>query len=484
MAFTLRDYQQKGVDAIRNSYLNGKRAPLFVLPTGGGKTVVFCHIADTTSRRKKRVLILVHRIELLRQTSGKLYENGIDHGLINAKFTPSVMAPIQVASVQTLAPRIRKGKARVDYDLVIIDEAHHAAATTWKTILNALPSTCKIMGVTATPIRSDGSGLDDIFDDLIVGPSVKFLTDRGNLVPSKVYAPAEKLDLSAVKIKNGDYDPNDLESIIDNTMITGNAVDYYRRLCAHKPAIVFCVSVAHAEHVAEQFRAAGFRSQSVDGSMEDAQRRGILNGLANGNVEVVTSCDIISEGTDIPAVMCAILLRPTQSLGLFLQQVGRALRPAPGKTHAIILDHVGNCLTHGLPDDDREWTLEGQEKKARKKKDEEPPVLVKQCPTCFAMHKPASTCPHCGHIYETQGREVEQNDGELRELSEEDKERIKLMRNREVAKAKTYEDLVKIGEARGYKPGWAKHKWEARQKSAGTYRQGPPPPTEMPEYMR
>lgn len=489
MAHTLRDYQQKGVADIRASYLNGKNAVLYVLATGGGKTVVFCHIADTTRARGKRVLILVHRIELLRQSSGKLYENGVEHGLINAKFTPNITASVQIASVQTLASRVRKKTARLDYDLIIVDEAHHAAASTWGVIIRAIKEAnpkVKILGVTATPVRSDGTGLNDIFDDLVLGPSIRFLIDRGNLVQPVVYAPAEKLDLSAVKMKDGDYDPNDLEQIVDNSVITGNAVDYYRRLCNHKPAIVFCCSIKHAEHVAEEFRKAGIRAQSIDGGMEDAQRRGLINGLANGNVEVLTSCDIISEGTDIPAVTCAILLRPTQSLGLYLQQVGRALRPAPGKDKAIILDHVGNVLTHGLPDEERQWSLEGEEKLKRRKKDEEPTVKVKQCPTCFVMHAPASKCPSCGHIYETEARDVSQVDGELRELSEDDKLRIKRMRKKEESNAKSYEELVKIGESRGYKPGWAKHKWEARQQAAKGYKGGggPPPPTVMPEYMR
>lgn len=484
MAYSLRDYQQKGVEAIRTSYLNGKRAPLYVLATGGGKTVVFCYISDTTAKRAKRVLILVHRIELLRQTSGKLYENGVEHGIINSKFTPNFNAVIQIASVQTLASRIKKGKARTDYDLVIIDEAHHAAASTWLTILKALPPKCKMLGVTATPVRSDGTGLNDIFDDLILGPSIRFLIERGFLVQPVVYAPSERLDLSAVKMKDGDYDPDDLERIVDNSVITGNAVDYYRRLCNHKPAIVFCCSIKHAEHVAEEFRKAGIKAQSIDGSMEDAQRRGLINGLANGLIEVLTSCDIISEGTDIPAVTCAILLRPTQSLGLYLQQVGRALRPAPGKDKAIILDHVGNVLTHGLPDEERPWSLEGEEKGPRRKKNEEPTVMVRQCPTCFVMHKPASKCPSCGHIYETEARDVSQVDGELRELTEDDKLRIKRLRQKEERNAKSYEELAKIGEQRGYKPGWAKHKWESRKAAAQTHKHGPPPPTAIPDYIR
>jgi DNA repair protein RadD len=479
---TLRDYQSKAVNDIRTAYVNGKRAPLFVLATGGGKTVVFSYIANTTAARGKRVLILVHRIELLRQTSAKLYELGTEHGIINPKFTPNHTAKVQIASVQTLAGRIKKGKARTDYDLVIVDEAHHAVASQWKTILSAMPEKCKMLGVTATPVRGDGTGLGDIFDSMILGPSIKHLTERGSLVPSVVYAPMEKIDLSAVKIKNGDYDPNDLESIIDNSMITGNAVDYYRRICANKPAIVFCCSIKHAEHVAEEFRAAGFRAQSIDGTMEDAQRRSLIAGLANGHVEVLTSCDIISEGTDIPAVTAAILLRPTQSTGLFLQQVGRALRPAPGKARAIILDHVGNILTHGLPDEEREWSLEGEEKKKRKK-DDGAMIRVKQCPACFAMHAPAPKCPLCGHQYVTEERTVDQRDGELREIKDDDKLMIKRLRAKEIAKAKTYEDLVAIGAKLGYKPGWAKHKFDAKQKTRERFG-GPPPPTEMPAYMK
>lgn len=499
MAYVLRDYQLKGVADIRQCYVNGIRAVLYVLPTGGGKTVVFCFVASSTGSKpldaknpslgNKRVLILVHRIELLRQTAAKLYENGVEHGIINPKFTPNPMANIQVASVQTLASRIKKGTARVDYDLVIVDEAHHAVAKTWITIMAALPKKCRVLGVTATPIRSDGSGLADVFDAMILGPTMKYLIGIGSLVPAKVYAPTEKLDLSGVKIKNGDYDPDDLESIIDNSIITGDAIATYRQRCAHQPAIYFCVSVAHAEHVAEEFRKAGFKAQSIDGSMEDAQRKALINGLGTGRVEILVSCDIISEGTDIPNVMCAGMLRPTKSMGLYLQQAGRALRPAPGKPFAVILDHVGNCLLHGMPDEDREWSLEGDAKQKSKKKKDEPEIRVKQCPTCFAMHSPAPKCPECGHQYVTEAREVEQKSGELRELTDEDKEAISKLRNKEIAKAESYEALVAIGQKYNYKPGWAKHKWEARQAARAKYGHsprpgGPPPITEVPDYVR
>lgn len=476
---TLRDYQQRGVDDIRQTFLKGKRAPLYVLPTGGGKTVVFSYIAENTSKRNKRVLILVHRVELMRQTSAKLYESSVDHGLINPKFTPNITASVQVASVQTLVRRL--DKARFDYDLVIVDEAHHAVASTWNKILRKVVEVnpnARMLGVTATPIRTDGTGLADMFDTLIVGPTIKELTDRKFLVPSIVYAPSKKLDLSNVKMADGDYDRHELAEIVDNTVITGDAIQYYTRICAHAPAVVFCVSVAHAEHVAEQFRAAGYKARSVDGKMEDVERRNLIAGLTTGAIEVLCSCDLISEGTDVPGIRAAILLRPTQSTGLFLQQVGRALRIMEGKTSAIILDHVGNVLLHGMPDDDREWSLEGEKRRGKKKKDDpEFNVKVKQCPNCFAMHRPAPKCPFCDHVYEKDDSDTpDQVDGDLRQVTANDEIMLKRLRVKEERACKTYEELAALGAKRNYKPGWAKHKWEARQKVAGSFHKNAPPP--------
>lgn len=477
---TLRDYQQKGVDAIRKIFVAGKRSPLYVLPTGGGKTVVFSYIAINTAARAKRVLVLVHRIELLRQTSAKLVESNVEHGLINANFTPNPLASVQIASVQTLVRRL--DKTRLDYDLVIVDEAHHAVANTWKKILNKMPG-ARVLGVTATPIRGDGSGLSDMFDSMIVGPTIRELTERGHLVPSVVYAPTSKLDLSKVKIVQGDYDQRQIEAIVDNTQITGDAVEYYTKICPGVPCVVFCVSVKHAEHVAEKFMSAGYRAQTVDGTMEDGQRRRLISGLSNGNVQVLTSCDLISEGTDVPSIQCAILLRPTQSTGLFLQQIGRGLRPAPGKTKCIILDHVGNVMTHGMPDEDRDWTLEGEEKRSKKKrKDQELNIRVKQCPACFAMHKPLPACPICGHAYEVEDITPPEIDGTLREMKEEDKLNLRRIRNKEIGQAKTYDELAAIGNQRGYKPGWARHVWQEKERRRIAREQGAAPPIMEPNY--
>lgn len=489
----LRDYQALAVDGVRESYRAGNCAPLVVIPTGGGKTVIFCHIAGQTASKSKRVLILVHRIELLRQTANALRRAKVAHGLINAKYTPDRTAPVQVASVQTLAKRLAQYPPDW-FDLIIIDEAHHATAAQWQSVIDWF-SRARVLGVTATPERADGKGLGadfgGLFDDLIIGPTVAQLIDLGFLVKPVIYSPPTRADLSDVDVVRGDYDRAQLNEVMDKAAITGDAVDHYRQICPGTPAVVFCVSVAHAQHVAADFRAAGFAFAAVDGGMPDDERQAILNGLGGkstpeerailarlgfARIDGVTSCDLISEGTDIPAIGCAVLLRPTTSLGLFIQQVGRALRPSAGKDYAVILDHVGNVGSwqggefvpkHGLPEQDRAWSLEGRKKKRGKKRDELPEVKIAQCPQCFAVHEPAPTCPQCGHVYVAKSKPlISKNDGELRIITSEDALRMAQIRNKrlEMGKAKSLEDLQALERARGYKPGWSKHVWAAKNK--------------------
>lgn len=459
---SLRPYQSDSVDGVRESFKSNHRSPLLVLPTGGGKTVVFSHIAASTSMRGKKVIILVHRVELLRQTSSALHKSDVKHGLINPKFTPDLTAPVQVCSVQTLVKRMHK--LPLNPDLIIVDEAHHATAGTWKKIIDFYPK-ARILGVTATPVRSDGVGLGadagGLFDDLIIGPQIQELIDQGYLVAPVIYAPGDKLDLTGVRTKMGDYDKAELNKRVDKPQITGSAVAHYTKLCPGTPAVVFCVSVAHAEHVSNEFRAAGYRSYAVDGTTDDDVRKKVLGGLGNGTVDVVCSCDLISEGTDIPAIGCAILLRPTKSTGLYIQQVGRALRPCAGKDRAIILDHVGNVITHGMPQEDRAWTLDGKTKNSRG--GDSAGIKVKQCPKCYAVHLPAPNCSQCGHFYEVEMGAPDEVEGELREVTAAEAQKMKMAKTREVSKAKTLEDLQMIAAARGYKPSWASYILKARE---------------------
>lgn len=459
----LYDYQEDAVARVRESFAAGNRAPLLVIPTGGGKTVIFSHIAATMSARSKHATILVHRVELLRQTSKALDKSDVMHGLINPKYTANLLAPVQVASVQTLVKRMHK--LPVSPDLVIVDEAHHATAGTWRKILDFYPK-ARVLGVTATPVRTDGVGLGvesgGIFDDIIIGPQIGELIAKGRLVKPIVYAPLERINLAGVKKVAGDYDKHELAKRLDTPHITGNAVAHYAKLCQGTPAIVFCVDVEHAKHVANEFRGAGFRSFAVDGTMDDDDRRNILNGLGNNTVDVVTSCDLISEGTDIPAVGCCILLRPTESESLFLQQVGRGLRVIEGKEGCFILDHAGNVLRHGMPDEDREWSLEGKKKRGSRDSSDAG-LRVKQCPKCYAVHEVAPNCPQCGHFYVVESAEIKQIEGELGQVTEQLAQKIKRDKAREVSMAKTFEELQAIGVRRGYKPSWARHQWANRK---------------------
>lgn len=465
----LRDYQRAAVDDLRASYASGNRRPLFVLPTGGGKTFVFSWIAGSACQRGGRVLILVHRQELLAQASASLGALGIGHGRIAPRHPWVASSPVQVASVQTLVRRL----ARLDAcgwapSLIIVDEAHHATAGSWRRVLDHWPQ-AHALGVTATPVRMDGAGLGDVFDDLIEGPQIADLIDGGHLVTPRVYAPPQVVDLAGVRTRAGDYARGEAAERMDRPRVTGDAVAHYRRICDGLPAIAFCVSVAHAEHVSQQFARAGIPAASLDGSMDDATRRDRIDALASGRLRVLTSCDIISEGTDIPVVSAAILLRPTRSTGLYLQQVGRVLRTAPNKSCAYVIDHVGNVARHGLPDDPREWSLDGTRTRGTRSADDGPPPPG-TCPACFGQYRviprPPTACPICGADLPKpvdRAERLEHDDGELREITEADRQAMRRARKREEAEAQTLDDLIALAKSRGYKPGWAHHRWRARQ---------------------
>ena len=320
-----------------------------------------------------------------------------------------------------------------------------------------------MLGVTATPVRTDGRGLDEIFETLVLGPSIRELTAQGFLTPAVVYAPARRLDLSGIRTRAGDYDRHQLADAMDTPTITGDAVDHYRRLCPGVPAVVFCVSIQHAEDVAADFAAAGFRSAAISGKMPVQHIRDTVAGLTDGRVQVLTSCDLISEGFDCPVVEAAILLRPTQSEALYIQQVGRALRPSPGKSRAVILDHSGNCFRHGMPDEEREWSLAGRQ---RRRGAPVAAVPVRQCPKCFACHKPAPMCPQCGHVYAPEAREVEQRAGELEQISSAKVAKARALKSR-IRAARTLDDFHAIARDFGYRKAWASIRFQITQKYRG-----------------
>lgn len=463
----LRGYQQQALTDVRGAYGAGARAVLLVMPTGAGKTVLFVFVAARASERGRRTLILVHRSELLTQTSRTLERFGVRHGLI-ARGQPWTDALVQVASVQTLVRRLgRLGRPgqRWAPDLIIIDEAHHATAgSSWGRCLAAWPG-ARLLGVTATPERLDGQGLGvgvgGFFDHLVLGPQTAELVRGGWLSRPVVFAPASA-DMAGVAMRGGDFDLRGAAAAASKPAITGDVLAHWRRHAHETPSIAFCSTVQHAEDTAALFRGAGYRAASIDGTLGEHERRVRVADLANGQLHVLTSCEIISEGTDIPVVGAAILLRPTASLGLYLQQVGRALRPYRGKRAAVILDHVGNVYRHGLPDEDRDWSL-GQVKRAKRARDEgdqaRAPRRVR-CPRCSAEHMPAPACPNCGLAYPEQ-RAIAFRPGELRQINPAE---IRANIRRYRGRARSLADLEEVARAAGYQPGWARWVWESRQR--------------------
>ena len=451
----LRPYQDRLANDIRCAFVSGAKRPLVVSPTGSGKTVLFSYITSRVLERGSRVVIVAHRREILDQISGTLSNVSVPHGFIQTG-KPMSKQPAMVASIQTLRRRLDQVTAP---DLVIIDEAHHSVSKSYVNMFAAWPDALFI-GVTATPERRDGKGLGVMFDRMVMGPSVQWLIDNGFLAKPVYYAPKHTPDLSSVSKVAGDFDRAETEEIIDTPRITGDAVTHYRKFCPNQRAVAFCISVAHAQHVADQFCAAGVPAASIDGTLEPEVRKQRVDDLTAGKILVLTSCELISEGFDLPAVNAAILLRPTHSLSMHLQQLGRALRPFPGKTHATILDHVGNCLRHGLAEQQREWDLKGRINRTKKST----PVETKQCSKCFAIFA-GTACPQCGAEREVTVREVEQVDGELQRLSIEDIQK-KRDERREEGKCKTLDDFRSLAAKRGYKPGWAFFRWKARQRTS------------------
>jgi superfamily II DNA or RNA helicase len=465
MAVSLRSFQAAAVAEIRGAYMAGHRRVLFVLPTGGGKTYTFVYIAEQAAVRGNRVCILVHRQELVDQSSRSLHAIGCNHGIIASGYRQDLRHTVQVASVQTLARRLAQLPPDF-FQLLIVDEAHHATAGLWSKVLAAMPR-AHVLGVTATPERLDGRGLGEQFDTLIEGPDAGWLTEQGFLVPARIFAPPG-IDLSGIKRFDTKKGRHDSEDVLRQGQAMGDAVSHYSRTIEphhNGTAIAFCVSVAHAEAVAEAFRAQGIAAAMLDGSMDRGHRRRLINDLGAGTLKVLTSCDIVSEGTDIPSVTGAILLRPTDSLGLHLQQVGRVLRPCPGKEWAVINDHVGNSHRHGLPTDARDWSLEGRTKRGKRAPSDALPVRV--CPKCFsALPSTLQVCSECGHQFEAPRRELVTVDGTLQELPA---SVIARRKRTEVAKARTREELEAIRLERGYKPGWTDHMLKARS-SYGAFR--------------
>lgn len=466
MTFGLRPYQEKAVADIREAFANKKKRVLLVSPTGSGKTRIFAFITHGAMKKNNSTLILVHRQELLDQTSKSFTELGIRHGLIAPKHSMTDDL-IQIASIQTLVRRLDKIRPP---NFIIGDESHHMVSAINLKVLNAFPET-KVLGVTATPSRLDNRGLGEVFDHMVLGPSPAELIRDKWLSPYVVYGPPSNLDLSGVHKRGGDLDKHEVADAIDRSSIMGDAVSHYLRLLSGQQAIAFCPSIKHSMDIAAQFRASGIPAEHIDGGTDKNVRKNIIQAFSSGQIKVLASVDLIGEGFDVPAVAGVILLRPTTSTALHLQMIGRALRTAEGKEKAIIVDHVGNVMNLGLPDEERVWTLEGIKKKPKNTTDE---VSIKQCPACYAVSLPSPSCPACGHVYQIKERKIDRKDGDLVELNidkvaaERSRREAIKARAMEEGMAKTLDELVALAKSRNYANpyGWARLRIMQRKKKS------------------
>lgn len=473
---TPRPYQARDAKGILARLQRGQH-PLYVLPTGGGKTWTFCHVSGYVLQHAGwHIGVFVHRRELLRQASKALASAGIPHGVVMPGHTIT-SHHVHVASIDTVLTRLAAGcvdTARwlASLDMAVLDEAHHAVAGKWVRLAQAMAKAL-LFGVTATPYRTDGQGLGDVFNAVVQGPTVSNLIDDGWLTPFAVYSPPNPFSLSGIRKVGGDYAKGDLQRHMDTDELILPAVSWYARLMPGTPAIAFCTGVDHAAHVAERYTAAGWWARSVDGSTADDERDASIAGLGSGAVQVLTSCELISEGTDVPAVGGAIMLRPSESTALYLQQVGRAARPIwpegfdpntataderrfamveAGKPHALILDMVGIVMAHGMPDETRPWSLAGGIKGQ-----ERAVTPTRRCRRCHRVHAWANECPACWFKYPTADGTALKSVARLPGVAGFSAEEIKLMpfdRVKVMVASASDVDARAIAKIRGYDRHW------------------------------
>lgn len=451
----LRCYQREAVFDVISSFENIARKILLVLPTGAGKSACASYIAR---QQDGYVWIIAHRQELLWQMSETLNRFDVPHGMVKAGQPFDARHRVQVASIQTLARRYDKLPAP---QMMICDEAHTTLSPTYKKVIEYYPQ-ARVLGVTATPCRLNGAGLGEIYEHMIVGPTNKWLTEHGFLSPAVYYAPPQVADTSRLPMQAGDFAKAETEAVMDKPVVTGDAVEHYKRICDGVPMLVFCTSVAHAKHVAEQYAEAGYRAASVDGAMNDEDRRDRIQGLGTGKWQIITSCDLIGEGLDVPVVGACQLLRPTASLRLHLQQIGRILRPAEGKSVSWVIDHVGNVRKHGFASTVHPWSLSGTVKPRKAKE-----ASLRTCERCFLAHDPAPVCPLCGFIYPVKSKALHKTeivDGQLVKIEETSEERKEALKD-----ARSMQELIAFAKARGYsRPSyWAMKMYRGRNYLTG-----------------
>jgi DNA repair protein RadD len=465
----LRHYQTRAIDEVRRKMAAGVKRICLIAPCGSGKTVVASEIVRRAVERKRRIVFLAHRRELIDQSVEKLSRFGVSAGVIMADDDRAdALADVQVASIQTLARRVGPSE-RIPHlhrvppaDVVIVDECHHAASDSYRKVLAAWPDAV-VLGLTATPWRSDKIGLRGLFDESVVVATYDQLMDEGSLVRYDAFA-YDAPDLHNVAVVAGEYNQKQLGLATNTTVLVGNVVSEYLKHARGRRTIVFAVNIEHSNNLVAQFNASGVPAQHVDFNTPKREREASIRAFADGDVQVLSSVAIFTEGWDCPAAEVAILARPTLSLSLFLQMAGRVLRPSLGKERALLHDHGGNFLRHGLVEEERDYSLTVTPKRT---------VALHTCPLCcqiFSFIRDDGTCPKCDELIAPPREVREAQERRAKEQLEGERlaaEEIKQRRAEAAAKASTparvaeYLRLREMQQRKGYKPGWVGMRFKA-----------------------
>lgn len=427
----------KLVEQAREELKKGNKSCLLVSPAGSGKSVVIAEIARLTTLKGGRVMFMVHRQELINQIMESFKANSVD---------------LNLCTVMTVG----KIRNRLDSlpvpNLIITDETHHSLAKTYRDIYDYYANVPRL-GFSATPWRLNGKGLGDVYDAMIEGPDVQWLIDNHYLAPFDYYS-VNLIDESKLsKSSTGDYSNKSIDEAIGHT-IYGDVIKTYRDKVDGQQAIVYAHSIAFSKQIAQQFRDAGISAAHCDSKTPQRERDKIMTDFKNGTLKVLSNCDLISEGYNVPDCSCVIMLRPTESLVLFIQQSMRCMRFKPGK-QATIIDHVANYTRFGLPNTPHKWTLADREKK-KKSTNTAVETPIKQCAFCFAVIPAQSKiCPLCGHEIEVVQTEIKVDEtARIEKIESNFRLQADYIVTKKISELKSYEELKAYAKARGYKQGW------------------------------
>lgn len=441
MSFSLRDYQKELIIDIIESMKRGNRKIMVQSPPRSGKTVVMAYIAKNATDKNKRVLFFSHRKEINEQVVETFNRGGVN---------------LDNVTIGTVGSLVKKLDKLPKFDVILVDEAHHIKAKQYQTILTYFKDATQLF-FTGTPIRLDGAGFHDLAEDLVKGKSVKWLQENGNIAPFKYYAPS-LVDTTRLKKRAGEF----TKASIDESMkrvIYGDVIAHYEKLAKGKQAIIYTHSVEASKSVSNAFKSAGYTSIAISGKTQPETRERAMRAFRDGELKIMVNCELFTEGIDLPNVDVCIMLRPTQSLSLYLQFAMRALNPRDGKT-AIIIDHVGNVDRHGLPNADRDWSLKGIDKTKKKTKLGEP--TTRTCDDCYATFWSVERiCPMCGHENKPTKEEIEIiREIQLEERRQEVASKVETFLTSD--QCQTVEELKEFAKQHGYKPGWVYHQQKNR----------------------